>query len=117
LINVLAEAWLLEAPGAGSVVVVVTPTSFVSVVPRVIVVGLTTIVTVRWAVLFIAPRLQTTNRLTAVVTEFASGVTLQLPADGDADTNRTLSGSVSLTVTFAAWLGPLLTAIITYVSA
>ena len=44
---------------------------------------------------------------------FAVGVVLQDPADGAAETKTMSSGRSSVTVTLAAWLGPLLRAVTT----
>ena len=63
--------------------------------------GVTTIETVAFAVVVIVPRLQ-------VIT----GLPLQFPWLGDDETRLTVAGSVSLTVTPVALLGPLLVTVI-----
>jgi hypothetical protein len=105
---------LLLNPGeAGSAVVVDTVAIFVSVVPRVAVVGTTTIVIVLWAALAMVPKAHVTCRLPVIVTVFTVGRTLQLPLDGVADTNSTPRGKLSLTTTPAALDGPLFRAVST----
>ena len=103
LTAVVVDALLFVAPGeVGSTEDVVTSTLLVSVVPRVIVVGRTTMRTVRCAWLLIVPRSHVTVRLPAIVTVPIVGVTLQLPDDGVTETTYTFNGNTSVIVTLNA---------------
>jgi hypothetical protein len=91
----------LLLPDTGSATLLVTLAVLLNVPPAV---GVTTIVTVALAALARVPRLHVTV-----------AVPLQLPCDGVVDTQVTPPGSVSVTETPVAELGPLFVTVIVYV--